>query len=61
MPDPIPMTFSAGSRSIQRSRARAADWLLLRDATLRTQQAAAIIGVRGLLVHALSPAAKRFL
>jgi hypothetical protein len=33
---------------------------LLRDAILRTQQAAAIIGVRGVLVHALPPAAKRF-
>jgi predicted N-acetyltransferase YhbS len=34
--------------------------LLLRDAVLRTVQAADIVGVRGILVHTLSPAAKRF-
>ncbi len=32
----------------------------LRDAVLRTAQASGIVGVRGVLVHALSPAAKRF-
>jgi hypothetical protein len=32
----------------------------LRDAVLRTCQAAETIGIRGLLVHALSPAAKAF-
>jgi hypothetical protein len=34
--------------------------VLLRDAVLRTMQAAGIVGVRGILVHALSPAAKHF-
>lgn len=34
--------------------------LMLRNAVLRTAQAAQIIGVRGILVHALSPAAERF-
>jgi len=33
---------------------------MLRDAVLRTGQAADIVGMRGILVHALSPAAKRF-
>ena len=33
---------------------------LLRDAVLRTLQAADIIGVRAILVHALSDQAKRF-
>jgi uncharacterized protein (DUF1778 family) len=33
---------------------------LLQDAVLRTGQAAAILGIRGLLVHALSAEAKRF-
>jgi GNAT superfamily N-acetyltransferase len=33
---------------------------LLRDAILRTLQAADIIGVRAILVHALSEQAKRF-
>lgn len=33
---------------------------LLRDAVLRTLQAAEIAGVRAILVHAISEAAKRF-
>ncbi len=33
---------------------------LLRDAVLRTLQAAEIAGIRGILVHAISEAAKRF-
>ena len=33
---------------------------LLRDAVLRTMQAAEIAGIRAILVHALSDAAKRF-
>jgi len=33
---------------------------LLRDAVERTQAAGAILGIRGLLVHALSDAAKAF-
>ena len=33
---------------------------LLKDAVLRTMQAAEIAGIRGLLVHAISDAAKRF-
>jgi GNAT superfamily N-acetyltransferase len=60
MPDPIPMTVIgrlAIDRAWQDQRLGA---LLLRDAILRTSQAAAIIGVRGLLVHALSADAKRF-
>jgi GNAT superfamily N-acetyltransferase len=60
MPDPIPMTV-LGRLAIDREwQGRWLGRLLLRDAILRTSQAAAIIGVRGLLVHALSPAAKRF-
>jgi hypothetical protein len=33
---------------------------LLQDAVLRTLQAADILGVRGLLAHAISPEAKTF-
>ena len=33
---------------------------LLKDAVLRTTQAASIAGIRGLLVHAISDAAKLF-
>ena len=60
MPDPIPMTV-LGRLAIDRAwQGSGLGRLLLRDAILRTSQAAAIIGVRGLLVHALSPAARRF-
>jgi GNAT superfamily N-acetyltransferase len=60
MPDPIPIAL-IGRLAIDRDwQNRGLGRLLLRDAILRTGQAAAIIGVRGLLVHALSPAAKRF-
>jgi GNAT superfamily N-acetyltransferase len=60
MPDPIPMTVIGRLAIDQGWQRRGLGRLLLRDAILRTQQAAAIIGVRGLLVHALSPEAKRF-
>jgi len=60
MPDPSPMTVIGRLAIEQGWQKRGLGKLLLRDAILRTQQAAAIIGVRGLLVHALSPAAKRF-
>ena len=60
MPDPIPMAV-LGRFAIDRARQRQGlGHLLLRDAVLRTHQAAETIGIRGLLVHALSPAAKRF-
>jgi GNAT superfamily N-acetyltransferase len=60
MSDPIPMAV-LGRLAIDGSyQNRGLGALLLRDAILRTMQAAEIIGVRGLLVHALSPAAKRF-
>jgi len=60
MPDPIPMAV-LGRLAIDRTcQAHGLGRMLLRDAILRTRQAAEIIGVRGLLVHALTPAAKRF-
>lgn len=60
MPDPIPMTVIGRLAVDQAWQHRGLGRLLLRDAVLRTHQAAAIIGIRGVLVHALSPAAKRF-
>lgn len=60
MPDPIPMTVLGRLALDQAWQNRGLGALLLRDAILRTMQAAEIIGVRGLLVHALSPAAKHF-
>jgi GNAT superfamily N-acetyltransferase len=60
MPDPIPMIV-LGRLAIDRAaQGKGIGKLLLRDAILRTHQAAAIVGIRGMLVHALSPAAKRF-
>jgi len=60
MPDPIPMTVVGRLAVDQAWHRRGLGRLLLRDAVLRTRQAAAIIGIRAVLVHALSPAAKRF-
>lgn len=60
MPDPIPMAVLGRLAVDTAWQGKHLGRLLLRDAILRTQQAAAIIGLRGLLVHALSPAAKRF-
>jgi GNAT superfamily N-acetyltransferase len=60
MPDPIPMAVLGRLAVDTAWQGKRLGRLLLRDAILRTGQAAAIIGVRGLLVHALSPAAKRF-
>jgi GNAT superfamily N-acetyltransferase len=60
MPDPIPMAVLGRLAIDQGWQGRGLGLLLLRDAVLRTRQAADTIGIRGLLVHALSPAAKRF-
>jgi GNAT superfamily N-acetyltransferase len=59
-PDPIPMAVLGRLAIDQAWQGRGLGHLLLRDAVLRTRQAAETIGIRGLLVHALSPAAKRF-
>ena len=49
MPDPVPMAV-LGRLAVA----------LLQDAVLRTMRAADILGIRGLLVHAISDAAKLF-
>lgn len=60
MPDPIPMAV-LGRLAIDRScQGQGLGAALLQDAVLRTAQAAAILGIRGLLVHAISESAKRF-
>jgi len=60
MPDPIPVAV-LGRLAIDRTwQGRGLGRLLLRDAILRTRQAAETIGIRAVLVHALSPEAKRF-
>jgi len=58
MPDPIPMAV-LGRLAIDREwQGKGLGAALLQDAVLRTSQAASIMGIRGLLVHAISDAAK---
>jgi GNAT superfamily N-acetyltransferase len=60
MPDPVPMAI-LGRLAVDRSwQGKGIGVALLRDAVERTQAASAILGIRGLLVHALSPAAAAF-
>lgn len=60
MPDPIPMAV-LGRLAVDRSlQGQGLGRALLRDALLRTLQAAETIGVRGILVQALGEGAQRF-
>ncbi|SMD15082.1 GNAT family N-acetyltransferase [Rhizobium sp. RU36D] len=60
MPDPIPMAV-LGRLAIDRNwQGQGIGAALLQDAVLRTGQAAHIMGIRGLLVHAISDEAKAF-
>lgn len=60
MPDPIPMAI-LGRLAVDASwQGRGLGVALLQDAVLRAAQAAAILGVRGVLVHAISPETKAF-
>jgi len=60
MPDPIPVIV-LGRLAVDRSeQGRRLGSLLLRDAVLRTRQAAQAAGVVGILAHAISEAAKQF-
>ena len=60
MPDPVPVMV-LGRLAVDKSfQGRGVGAGLLRDAVLRTVQAAEIAGIRGVLVHAISEAAKRF-
>jgi predicted N-acetyltransferase YhbS len=60
MPDPIPVMV-LGRLAVDISfQGRGFGAGLLRDAVLRIVQAAGIAGIRGILVHAISEAAKRF-
>jgi GNAT superfamily N-acetyltransferase len=60
MPDPIPMAVLGRLAVDQTWQGRGLGSALLRDAVERTQAASAILGIRGLLVHALSDEAKAF-
>lgn len=60
MPDPIPMVILGRLAIDQTYQGRGLGAALLRDAVERTRAASTILGIRGLLVHALSEEAKRF-
>jgi GNAT superfamily N-acetyltransferase len=60
MPDLIPVMILARLAIDRVYQGRGLGTGLLRDAVLRTLQAAEIAGIRGILVHAISDAAKRF-
>jgi GNAT superfamily N-acetyltransferase len=60
MPDPIPVMI-LGRLAVDRAwQGKGLGFDLLRDAVLRTQQAAAIGGIRALLVHAIDEQAAQF-
>ncbi len=60
MPDPIPVIV-IGRLAVDRNwQGKGLGRALLRDAILRTLQAAAIAGIRAILVHAISEEAKQF-
>ena len=60
MPEPIPVMI-IGRLAVDRGyQGRGVGVGLLRDAVLRTLQAAAIGGIRAILVHAISEEARRF-
>lgn len=60
MPDPVPIAV-LGRLAVDRAYHRIGLGVaLLKDAVLRTTQAAGILGIRGLLVHAISDNAKAF-
>jgi GNAT superfamily N-acetyltransferase len=60
VPDPVPVVVLGRLAVDQSLQGQGIGRSLLRDAILRTLQAADIIGVRAILVHALSEQAKRF-
>ena len=60
MPDPVPVMLLGRLAVDKDFQSRGIGAGLLRDAVLRTVQAAEIAGIRAILVHAISAAAKRF-
>lgn len=60
MPDPIPMAVLGRLAVDQSFHGKGLGVALLQDAVIRTVEAASILGIRGLLVHAISEEAKAF-
>lgn len=60
MPDPVPMAVLGRLAIDQSWQGKGLGVALLQDAVTRTVEAAGILGIRGLLVHAISEDAKAF-
>jgi GNAT superfamily N-acetyltransferase len=60
MPDPIPMAILGRLAVSQHMQGQGLGVAMLKDAVLRVQQAAAVLGIRGVLVHAISEEARQF-
>jgi GNAT superfamily N-acetyltransferase len=60
MPDPVPVMVIGRLAIDRKFQGRGIGSALLKDAVLRTLQAAEIVGIRAILVHAISEGAKRF-
>lgn len=60
MPDPIPVVVLGRLAVDQSLQGRGVARALVRDASLRVIAAADVIGIRGIIVHALSASAKAF-
>jgi GNAT superfamily N-acetyltransferase len=60
MPDPIPVVVLARLAVTRSFQGRGLGRVLIRDAALRVTQAAETIGIRGIIVHAISAEAKAF-
>jgi GNAT superfamily N-acetyltransferase len=60
MPDPIPVVILARLAIDRSCQGRGLGRALFRDAALRVMQAADTIGIRGIIVHAISAPAKDF-
>lgn len=60
MPDPVPMAILGRLAVHQEWHGHGLGAALLQNAVIRTMQASGILGIRGLLVHAISQEAKAF-
>ena len=60
MPNPVPVMVIGRLAIDRKHQGQGIGRSLLRDAVLRTLQAAELVGVRAILVHAISEDAKRF-
>jgi GNAT superfamily N-acetyltransferase len=60
MPDPIPMAILGRLAVSQYMQGKGIGVAMLKDAVLRVKQASDVVGIRGVLVHAISEEARQF-